>query len=438
MNLYEKILSLFYRVVKNDRRILYYTELSKNLNLNRNAIIKKQEKNLKALINHAYYKTEYYKKLFDENNITPKDIKTKDDLIKIPELTKQIIKNNINELKSKDNFSKKLVKVTSGGSSGEQAIIFYSKYYEEISRASWLRNNSMIGWMPTDKTVWIWGSPIEHAKLDKSIIGRVGMLLNRRIIFNAFNYSETDFVVWCNRIVKFKPKVLYGYASILLEFSQFLIEKNLNLPSIKIVVSTAEKLINRETIEKAFNCKVYNQYGCREVVAVGIEVGTNEMVLTDDVVLLNTNKNNEFLLTPLFSFGFPLINYKVGDIGDHLSERTKTNKYPFPTINLLIGRITDNFINNKNRKIATSALSTYLSTLNLEIKEHQIIQNNYTEFTINFISCENTNKENYYKKITLCLEEYFGNNLSIIFNQVLKIPVEKSGKRLMFKRTFKL
>ena len=129
MNLYEKILSLFYRVVKNDRRILYYTELSKNLNLNRNAIIKKQEKNLKALINHAYYKTEYYKKLFDENNITPKDIKTKDDLIKIPELTKQIIKNNINELKSKDNFSKKLVKVTSGGSSGEQAIIFYSKYY---------------------------------------------------------------------------------------------------------------------------------------------------------------------------------------------------------------------------------------------------------------------------------------------------------------------
>jgi len=105
---------------------------------------------------------------------------------------------------------------------------------------------------------------------------------------------------------------------------------------------------------------------------------------------------------------------------------------------LLIGRITDNFINNKNRKIATSALSTYLSTLNLEIKEHQIIQNNYTEFTINFISCENTNKENYYKKITLCLEEYFGNNLSIIFNQVLKIPVEKSGKRLMFKRTFKL
>ena len=95
MNLYEKILSLFYRVVKNDRRILYYTELSKNLNLNRNAIIKKQEKNLKALINHAYYKTEYYKKLFDENNITPKDIKTKDDLIKIPELTKQIIKNNI-------------------------------------------------------------------------------------------------------------------------------------------------------------------------------------------------------------------------------------------------------------------------------------------------------------------------------------------------------
>ena len=123
------------------------------------------------------------------------------------------------------------------------------------------------------------------------------------------------------------------------------------------------------------------------------------MVLTDDIVLLNINKNNEFLLTPLFSFGFPLINYKVGDMGEQLSKKSMNNCYPFPKMNLSIGRVTDNFLNIKNSKISTSAISTYLSTLNLGIKEHQIIQINYTEFVINFISQKEMNKDNYYKKI---------------------------------------
>ena len=34
-----------------------------------------------------------------------------------------------------------------------------------------------------------------------------------------------------------------------------------------MVVSTSEKLRDHELIENAFNCKVHNQYGCREVIA---------------------------------------------------------------------------------------------------------------------------------------------------------------------------
>ena len=66
-----------------------------------------------------------------------------------------------------------------------------------------------------------------------------------------------------------------------------------------MVVSSCDKLLERETIAKAFNCNVYDQYGCREIVAIGIETKPTEMVFTDDTTIVNTNENDEFLLTSL-------------------------------------------------------------------------------------------------------------------------------------------
>ena len=438
MKIIELLLSILYRISKKDKRFSYYKSLSKNLTFNREEIIKIQQEKIRRLVHHAYHNTDYYRNLFDKNKICPEEILTKDDLAKIPSLTKEIIRNNIPNLISKDSHGLELKKITSGGSSGNQTTIFQSRFSEDIARGSWMRNNSMIGWMPTDKSAWIWGSPIEHTKYGKSILTRIGIMLNRRIILNAFKYSEKDFVDWHLRLVKFEPKVVYGYATIIEEFSAFLIKNKMSIPSIKIVVTTAEKLTNRKVIEKAFNCKVYDQYGCREVVAIGIEVDENEMVLTDDVVMLNLNKKNEFLITPLYSFGFPLINYKNGDVGEISSDYKEAVRGPFNLIKLKIGRITDDFLNQKNQKVSTSAISTYLSTLDLKIKQHQIIQKNYSEFVINYIADKNTNKNDYFNKVVFTLENHFGSNLEIKFNNVSQIPVEKSGKKLMFKRTFNI
>jgi len=427
-----------YRLLLNDNRFKHYKTLKDNTQIGRSELIRSQNENLQKLITHAYENTIYYKELFDSNKLNPYNIKTNEDLMLIPPLTKEIIANNIDSLKSNDKFGKKLLKVTSGGSTGVQAVIYKSRFFDEVSRGSWLRNNSLIGWMPNDKSVWFWGSPIEHAAQKKSIIAKIGIFLNRRIILNAYKYSSNDFPKWYKDISKFKPKVVFGYSSIILEFSQFLIANDLLLPTVKLVVSTTEKLNNREIIEKAFRCNVYDQYGCREIVAIGIETKKDEMLLTDDVVLLNTNTSNEILLTALYSFGFPLINYQVGDTGNITNQHQLDNNFPFPIFNLKVGRITENFINQDKIKISSSAFSTYLSTLNLEIKQHQFIQNNYKSFTVNFITKHTSNIESYKFQVQKCLEEYFGDNLLIEFNNVDCIESEISGKRLMFKRTFLL
>ena len=422
--------------LRQDKRYRYYDKIKKNLTLSRTEIISLQNKLIRKLIQHAYSHTIYYREIMDECCLKPEDIQTKKDLQKLPLLTKSTIRKNIDKIKSDDQYSRQLKLVTSGGSSGNQAIIYKSSYFEQISRAFSLRNNLLANWRPGDRTVWIWGSPIEHEQIKNSLMAHIGFIVNQRLILNAYNYSVDDFPFWVEKIIRFKPRVLYGYASIMLQFSKYLIENKIVLPSIKVVVSTTETLKERNIIERAFQTQVFNQYGCREILAIGIEIKNNIMMIADDCVVLNMSETGEFVITALHSFGFPLINYKLGDYGDVFDSYVAINKLPFSSFNLHIGRITDNFLTREKRIVSSSALGTYISTFGIRIREQQIVQEDFNRFVINFVIDDGFDSALYQSIIQRVLEEYFGSGNEIHFQSLDSIPPEKSGKKLMFKRTF--
>ncbi|MBF0232963.1 MAG: hypothetical protein HQK65_07985 [Desulfamplus sp.] len=417
----------------NDKRYQYYDDLYKNLKFSRTEMIEHQNNLIKKIVKHAYYNTEYYKNIFNKLNLKPSDIMCKEDLKKLPELTKSNIRNNISQIKSNDFHGKKLIVDYSGGSTGNTAILYKSPFFIQMSRASTLRNNRLIGWKPSDKTVWLWGAPYEHQKIKHSFISKLGILINRRQLFNAYNYSKNDFPMWVEKINQFKPKIIYGYASIILEFSKFLLLNDIRFPFIRFIVSTTETLKGRETIEKAFHCRVYNQYGCREILSISIETSKGVMSLSDDVVAVNHNDQNEFLITALYSYGFPLINYKLGDCGTTPLEIDCENRLPFSTLKLEIGRITDNFIRSTGNKVSSSALGVYIASFQLPLIEYQAIQLDYKKFHINYKPETNHEPEKIKKVFIEIFMEYFGNDIEILIKKVENIPVEKSGKKLMFK-----
>ena len=64
---------------------------------------------LQDLVLHCYENVPYYSQLFDSLNLKPEDIKSKEDLKKLPILTKEIIRNNTSELIAK-NIPKETIK----------------------------------------------------------------------------------------------------------------------------------------------------------------------------------------------------------------------------------------------------------------------------------------------------------------------------------------
>jgi len=216
----------------------------------------------------------------------------------------------------------------------------------------------------------------------------------------------------------------------------------IQLPSVKKVVSTTEKLRERDVIGTAFQCPVYDQYGSREILSIAAELdpvgAPGVMSVFDDTVSLDVGRNNRLIVSALHSYGFPLINYEIGDCGNPLPCKAVNSDIPFSSFSLTIGRDTDNFINHKNELISSSALSTWMSTHKIYIKEQQIIQHGLKNFEISYVVDSGFEKKHYEKVIQACLETYFGDQLALNFIPCDEIPFEKSGKKLMFKRMFEI
>ena len=66
-----------------------------------------QNKNLRALIRHAYKNVSYYHHIFEERGLIDKDIQTVEDLPKLPILTKDDIRQNFHDLMANDSKKRK-------------------------------------------------------------------------------------------------------------------------------------------------------------------------------------------------------------------------------------------------------------------------------------------------------------------------------------------
>ena len=76
------------------RKFFYFYHLKRMQWLKEDEIKKRQEKKLRRIINHAYKNILFYQEVFDSIKLNPYDIKTLNDLKKIPILTKEDVRNN--------------------------------------------------------------------------------------------------------------------------------------------------------------------------------------------------------------------------------------------------------------------------------------------------------------------------------------------------------
>lgn len=429
-NLFGKVITPLSYYLKGDFRFKYFNEYKKNLTKSRKEIEDFQLSRLKALVKHAYDTVPYYKELFDKNGIKPEDIKKVEDLKKIPPLDKKTVMSQTERLKSTKKY--KLIKAFSGGSTGNKITVFKDKRYYEISSGVRLRDLYSVGIDPGDKCAWVWFDTAIKKSIKRLLLDYLICKVNRRLWFNIDKYSDDKIAEWLSKdFNRFKPDYIFGFAGTIYEMAKVKNERNIKTTPVKVIVTTSERLENRGFIEKVFNCPVIDMYGCAEVLSIAFEDKDKVMHTRDDFVIVELGDNNEVLLTPLESYGMPLLRYKPGDMGMLKKKPSKKSPSPFKEFNLVIGRVYETMINKKGEKIGGGLIKQYIEDENIDVYEFQLVQKTLDLVELNIVK-DDLVTEKAVSRMKQVIKETLGAT-KIKVNYLKTYPVEPNGKRIAFK-----
>jgi phenylacetate-CoA ligase len=334
--------------VMRDNTLRFLDEIADLPYLSRAEAEQYQYERLRDLLQHCYRNVPYYGDLFRERSLTPDDIVSFEDLKKLPVLKRETVVKNREKFIARNISRSDLFPKSTGGSTGAPLNIFHDRRYWHRSEAGLLRCFMMAGYRVGEPVVNFWAYP-ENLLEVPGWQQAMRQKLRRRYYFDTGRYGAEDLRYWHRRCMEIQPSIIYGYASAIYHFARFLKTQGNRLTSIKGVFTTTEKLypFQRELIAEAFDCKVYDTYGCVEVLHLSFECPHGRMHRASDFSYIETKRDGTsdieyFIVTSLWNYGFPLIRYMNNDAGRLLDGECTCGR-GFPLLDLDISRIVDNF-----------------------------------------------------------------------------------------------
>jgi phenylacetate-CoA ligase len=407
-----------------------FVGLKKNVRAKPAKLREIQEKKMRAIVRHAYQSVPFYHRLFDANKIKSTEIKTLDDLRRVPIVNRKEVQENLSVMTSiKTNISKCAIHKTSG-SVGVPVTVIADRYAQEFRNLVSLRQFFECGGRLQDKQVQLRGQGALGLPTysGKPLYERIGLFRTEWILPVEIDDSLLSF------LEAYKPDVMVGYPSLF----QLVAEKTRGKIKPRIVFCTGEILSDncRDLLGSAFGTQVIDSYGCTETGDISWECPdqkqTGYHINADSVIVefvrddenVGASEEGEIVLTNLINYAMPFIRYKIGDVGIPSSELCPCGR-TLPLMRLLKGR-SDDFVT-----LPSGSRLSPLSILNMknfsDVLEYRIIQKKVNLFEF-WLKMSKTSKMDSVNKCISSLRKMLGDNVEIKQVIVDEIPRDKSGK----------
>ena len=405
-------------------------KLRKNQWLGPSELEKLQFDKLKALLHHAYYKVDYYHRLFECADIKPEDIKDIQVLAKIPTTTRKELQSLPKEdIVAKDADKLHLSNLRTSGSTGMPLNIFVGSR-EIILR--WLLYRRMYfdnGGKLSDKELRI----VNYQKFkDKQWFQRLGILRVKNI--SLFEDIENQM----KAILEYKPEIIRSQGSTLKNLAAEINNKKIKIKRPRIIFSTSELLTKQDKalISSMFRAELFDYYTCNECGTIaweckkhtGYHINSDSVIiefLKEDGTKAKAGEEGEIVITSLNSYTMPFIRYKLGDIGVPSDEQCPCGR-TFPLMKIISGRVNDHIILPDGRKISPYTIMSTMDGIT-EIKKYQILQEKENKIKLSIFQYENFSEKTI-TRIHKRFKAILDYDLEIEYAIVKEVPHEKNSK----------
>ncbi len=297
-----------------------------------------QLERLKKTAQTVYEKVPFYKKKFEDSNITPDQINSLEDLKKLPFTKKQDLRDHypfgLFAVDQKD-----IVRLhASSGTSGKPTVVGYTKSDIELFSEVVARAIAASGGEP--------GNVLHNAYGYGLFTGGLGLhygseQLGMATVPVSGGNTQRQILL----IEDFKPQVICGTPSYILNIAETMekMGKDPRNTSLKYGIFGAEPWSEemRQTLEEKLNIKAVDIYGLSEIIGPGVSIECHEaqdgLHIADDhfyaevidpetLQPLPDGEYGELVFTSLTKEAFPIIRYRTGDIAAINSEPCKCGR----------------------------------------------------------------------------------------------------------------
>lgn len=395
-----------------------------------------QERKLKLLLNECIKNVPAYGRFSDlKDEINDHAF---DALLKFPVLSKAEFSKNPDVYINETVPASQLIPNRTGGSTAEPVKFYMDRHTVEYYEAARWRGLSWWGITPGSRSVMIWGSPLELNQAEQKKYRFKEKWLKNRIMIPAYALKPERMKDYIQTIIDYRPEYLYGYSSALYAFSSHMLETDMKLPlKLKAVVSTSETLFDfqRQTIQKAFNCPVVNEYGARDGGILAMECPKGSMHISAENAILEIvdpktyetlpyGRSGVLLVTDLNNLSMPRLRYKLGDMAV-LSGQSCACGMGLPVLEKIDGRVDDMFITMDGELVHGHAFNHIARSLSA-VKKFQIIQHSPSYAVLSIIKNTDCNPDEIDTFINGARKLLPGTQIEVKF--VDDIPLTGSGK----------
>ncbi len=415
-----------------------YTLLRQSQWWSREELAAYQAQALSHLLDHAYENVPYYRRVFEERGLVPRDVATPADLALLPFLTKEIVQANLHDLKARNYPESAFEYVRTSGSTGTPMGFYYEKGASRAREWAFMKTQwDRVGYRFTDRCVILRGHVVDAASSGtcwkKALFGRW-------LIMSSHQMTEETLPAYIDRIRTFRPRFIHAYPSTAVILARYMREHDIEpFPTVRAVLCGSENLYpwQRSLLTEAFGCRVFSWYGNSEqtVLAGECEQSTHyhifpeysivELIGRDGRPVQGPSAMGEVVTTNLTNFVCPLIRYRTMDVAVATEKQCPCGRR-YPLLEKVEGRLQE-FIVTRNGHLISVTPINYESGAFENIRQFQLYQEEIGELIMKVVR-KPTYTEEDTRQLTRELRWQLGDEVNVQVRFVDEIPRTEGGK----------
>ncbi len=393
-----------------------------------------QNKKLRQLITHTYNCVPFYKEFFDKLNLKPKDIQTQEDLVKLPIISKNDLRNNKDKWFATNYSKKSLLSMSSSGSTGEPFQFYKTPHSESFSKAVAIRAWYWMNYRLGDK--YVKTSIHNRTNLIKKLQDKI----NNSLFVSFVDFTPAEFRKIISDIEKYKPLFLRAYPTPLMFLAkQIANDTGKYMGKSLVAINTTGSTLfdqDRDFIQKVFGVPIFDSYSCEgsayfaqcdlQTYHPSHEYAISEFI-ADKYSIQDKEQPFRHITTDLHNYANPFIRYDTQDyvvLGEDCKCKCGRN---MKNIKKIKGRDTDILVSPSGKYILMENIYGYFED-KPQILQIQVIQDTASSMNMNLVvseECSNIQIE----QIESYWKNFIGNDVDFQINIVSDIPLTPSGKR---------